>query len=93
MVSGKPPRRSKATDDPVTIDLTAEETKSAADSGNAEADALPSDTPTSSAVPDEPTASATASNDAPPETPADPWTPTPEPTAETAPVDDTENAC
>ena len=26
MVSGKPPRRSKATDDPVTIDLTAEET-------------------------------------------------------------------
>lgn len=90
MVSGKPPRRSKATDDPVTIDLTAEETKSAADSGNAEADALPSDAPASSAVTDEPTASATASNSAPPETPADPWTPTPEPTAETAPVDDTQ---
>lgn len=89
MVSGKPPRRSKATDDPVTIDLTAEETKSAADSGNAEADALPSDAP-ASAVTDEPTASATASNDAPPETPADPWTPTPEPTAETTPVDDTQ---
>ncbi|ODS58364.1 MAG: hypothetical protein ABS40_02150 [Agrobacterium sp. SCN 61-19] len=90
MVSGKPPRRSKATDDPVTIDLTAEETKSAADSGNAEADAVPSDAPASSAVADETTASNTASNDAPAETPADPWTPTPEPTAETAPVDDTE---
>ncbi|MBU0739010.1 MAG: hypothetical protein KJ981_01435 [Alphaproteobacteria bacterium] len=90
MVSGKPPRRSKATDDPVTIDLTAQETSSAADSGNAEADALPSDAHASSAVADEPTASNTASNDAPAETPADPWTPTPEPTAETAPVDDTQ---
>jgi hypothetical protein len=37
MVSGKPPRRSKAPDEPVTIDLTAEETATSKDAGTDDA--------------------------------------------------------
>ena len=90
MVSGKPPRRSKAPEDPVTIDLTAQETKSAADSGDAEADAAPTDASGETPLKEEPAASAMASNDAPTESPADPWAPKPETAAESAPADDTD---
>ena len=38
MVSGKPPRRSKSPQDPVTIDLTAEEAKPAEAEATQEAD-------------------------------------------------------
>lgn len=41
MVSGKPPRRSKSPDDPVTIDLTAEETPSETVTGVADGSADP----------------------------------------------------
>ncbi len=45
MVSGKPPRRSKAPDEPVTIDLTAEETAAPKDGVNAEPDRKPMSMP------------------------------------------------
>ncbi|NBB48354.1 hypothetical protein GVN24_08750 [Rhizobium sp. CRIBSB] len=73
MVSGKPPRRSKAPDEPVTIDLTAEETAAldqtdATKTPQAETSAsspVTAETATSTADASEPLA----------DTPADPWTP------------------
>ncbi len=82
MVSGKPPRRSKATDDPVTIDVTAEETKA---SGDAEpADAAQSDAPHPSPVTDEAAANATAASDSP----GDPWVPASETLKASTPGDE-----
>lgn len=80
MVSGKPPRRSKATDDPVTIDLTAEETATPKEDGTS---GTQPDATASSFVTDEAATNAAAANDAPADTPADPWTPAPEPSEAT----------
>ncbi|MFN7126563.1 MAG: COG4223 family protein [Allorhizobium sp.] len=76
MVSGKPPRRSKATDDPVTIDLTAEETATPKEDGASD---TKSDATASSFVTDEAATNTAAASDAP----ADPWTPAPEPSEAT----------
>ena len=59
MVSGKPPRRSKAPDQPVTIDLTAKETATSAEAGANEAPR--EEDVQASALPEEPVTSATAS--------------------------------
>lgn len=80
MVSGKPPRRSKATDDPVTIDLTAEETATPREDGTSGTN---SDATASSFVTDEAATNAAAASDAPADAPADPWTPAPEPSEAT----------
>jgi hypothetical protein len=80
MVSGKPPRRSKAPDEPVTIDLTAEETKGSESA--AATDAAQTDTAVSPSVTDEMPSTSALSSDAPDEKPADPWIPSGE-TAET----------
>jgi hypothetical protein len=88
MVSGKPPRRSKATDDPVTIDLTAQETATPKEDGTSGTN---SDATASSFVTDEAATNAAAASDAPADAPADPWTPAPEPSEATtsAPESDT----
>lgn len=80
MVSGKPPRRSKATDDPVTIDLTAEETARPKEDGASD---TKSDATASSFVTDEAAMNTAAASDPPADTPADPWTQTPEPSEAT----------
>ncbi|MDQ0420641.1 hypothetical protein J2045_001665 [Peteryoungia aggregata LMG 23059] len=94
MVSGKPPRRSKATDDPVTIDLTAQEAATPRDDGTV--DAAPSDAPAPSLVTDGAPADATPASDTRTDTPADPWEPAPQTSESTtsigekdAPVDNT----
>lgn len=73
MVSGKPPRRSKAPDEPVTIDLTAEETKGSESA--AASDASQTDTTVSPSVTNEMPSSSALSSDASDEKPADPWIP------------------
>ncbi len=80
MVSGKPPRRSKATDEPATIDLTAEESATPKEDGTSGTN---SDATASSVVTDEAATNDAAASDAPADTPADPWTPAPEPSEAT----------
>lgn len=83
MVSGKPPRRSKAPDEPVTIDLTAKETATPKD---ADATETPqSEISASSPVADETVASTTAASEFETDAPADPWTPKAD-AAETPPL-------
>ncbi len=81
MVSGKPPRRSKAPDEPVTIDLTAEETKGSEGTGTT--DASQTETPVSPSVTAEMPSISALSSDASDDQPVDPWTSSSE-TVETA---------
>lgn len=89
MVSGKPPRRSKAPEDPVTIDLTAQEAKKAEENGSPEASESDPASP-SPAV--EETSSAVPLNEQQTDTAADPWAPKPDETeaATTPPIDEQE---
>lgn len=85
MVSGKPPRRSKAPDEPVTIDLTAQETATPTDGATSDAAQSDADAPPTSSEgvnADTLAADATATD-----APTDPWTSTPETEAAT-PVDE-----
>ena len=70
MVSGKTPRRSKAPDESVTLDLTAKETAKPEDAGATETPQ--SETPTPSPATDGSVASANMANEPPADTPADP---------------------
>lgn len=76
MVSGKPPRRSKAPDEPVTIDLTAKESDVVNETVGTEAPQ--SDTSVSSPVADQTLTSTSDANEPLADTPADPWTPKPD---------------
>lgn len=76
MVSGKPPRRSKAPDEPVTIDLTAKETDVVNETVGTEAPQ--SDTSVSSPVADQTVTSTSDASEPLADTPADPWTPKPD---------------
>ncbi|QEE45597.1 hypothetical protein FVA81_13690 [Rhizobium sp. WL3] len=94
MVSGKPPRRSKTPDEPVTIDLTAKETDTPYEPGASETPQ--SETSASSPVTDETVTSSSDASESLADIPADPWTPkadaveTPPLTEEPPPpVDDT----
>jgi hypothetical protein len=76
MVSGKPPRRSKAPDEPVTIDLTAKETDVVNETVGTEAPQ--SDTSVSPPVADQTVTSMSDASEPLADTPADPWTPKPD---------------
>jgi hypothetical protein len=76
MVSGKPPRRSKAPDEPVTIDLTAKESDVVNETVGTEAPQ--SDTSVSSPVADQTLTSTSDANEPLADTPADPWIPKPD---------------
>lgn len=91
MVSGKPPRRSKAPEDPVTIDLTAQEAKKAEENGSPEASESDPASP-SPAV--EETSSAVPLNEQQTDTAPDPWAPKPDETeaASTPPIDEQETS-
>lgn len=91
MVSGKPPRRSKAPDEPVTIDLTAEETAAPKDGVNAEPDPQANvDATVPSSVTDTATPEAAAAGTTSTDTPADPWTPASDASDAGSPVEDKE---
>ncbi len=75
MVSGKPPRRSKAPDEPVTIDLTAKETDVVNETVGTEAPQ--SDTSVSPPVADQTVTSTSDASEPLADTP-DPWTPKPD---------------
>ncbi|MDR7030255.1 mitofilin family membrane protein [Rhizobium rosettiformans] len=91
MVSGKPPRRSKAPEDPVTIDLTAQEAKKAEENGSPEASESDPASPSSSA---EETSSAVPLNEQQTDTATDPWAPKPDETeaATPPPIDEQETS-
>lgn len=89
MVSGKPPRRSKAPDEPVTIDLTAEETAAPKDGANADTGAQADiDATAPSSASDGVTAEATGAGTTSTDTPVDPWTPASENSAASTPADE-----
>ncbi len=84
MVSGKPPRRSKAPEDPVTIDLTAQEAKKAEENGSPEASESDPASPSPAAAE---TSSAVPLNEQQTDTATDPWAPKPDETeAATTPL-------
>ena len=89
MVSGKPPRRSKAPEDPVTIDLTAQEAKKAEENGSPEASESDPASP-SPAV--EETSSEVPLNEQQTDTAPDPWAPKPDEmeAATTPPIEEQE---
>ncbi|MBA4796591.1 MAG: COG4223 family protein [Rhizobiales bacterium] len=91
MVSGKPPRRSKAPEDPVTIDLTAQEAKKAEENGSPEASESDPASPSPSA---EETSSAVPLNEQQTDTATDPWAPKPDETeaATAPPIDEQETS-
>lgn len=82
MVSGKTPRRSKAPDESVTIDLTAKETAKPEDVGATETP-LPETSATDGSV-----ASANVANEPPVDTPAEPSAPPEDGPDATAPADE-----
>lgn len=82
MVSGKPPRRSKAPEDPVTIDLTAQEAKKAEENGSPEASESDPASPSPSM---EETSSAVPLNEQQTDTATDPWPPKPDETEAVTP--------
>ena len=91
MVSGKPPRRSKAPEDPVTIDLTAQEAKKAEENGSPEASESDPASPSPAAAE---TSSAVPLNEQQTDTAADRWAPKPDETeaATTPPFDEQETS-
>lgn len=82
MVSGKPPRRSKAPEDPVTIDLTAQEAKKAEENGSPEASESDPASPSPAAAE---TSSAVPLNEQQSDTATDPWAPKPDETEAVTP--------
>lgn len=82
MVSGKPPRRSKAPEDPVTIDLTAQEAKKAEENGSPEASESDPASPSPSM---EETSSAVPLNEQQTDTATDPWARKPDETEAVTP--------
>lgn len=81
MVSGKPPRRSKAPDEPVTIDLTAKETSATEEAGTPDEthpDAPQPDAGVTSAAADETLADPKTASEPQTESTSDPWTPKPD---------------
>lgn len=82
MVSGKPPRRSKAPEDPVTIDLTAQEAKKAEENGSPEASESDPASPSPSM---EETSSTVPLNEQQTDTATDPWARKPDETEAVTP--------
>ncbi len=82
MVSGKPPRRSKAPEDPVTIDLTAQEAKKAEENGSPEASESDPASPSPAAAG---TSSAESLNEQQTDTATDFWAPKPDETEAVTP--------
>jgi hypothetical protein len=74
MVSGKPPRRSKAHEEPVTIDLTAKETETPKDGATADAAQSDADAPGASSLSDTSTADTESASARQTDATTDPWT-------------------